>query len=102
MALVKVKFAPRGMAFGLLKNTVAAQAVLVALAANQYSEESPWFTVNGDSEDAAEEAFDLTNNPCRQDERVETYGRGRSVSTGDILVVGEEQWLCCSSGWRSI
>lgn len=51
-------------------------------------------------EEAAEEAFDLTNNPSRDDERVATYGRGRSVSTGDIVEVDGVKYLCMSMGWE--
>ena len=51
----------------------------------------------------SEEAFDLTNNPYRQSERVELYGRGRSLSIGDIVEVcanGETtEFLCDSFGW---
>lgn len=53
-----------------------------------------------DDDDAAEEMFDLTNNPNRQDERVRLYGRGRSLSTGDIVLVSGVPFLCCSSGWE--
>ena len=57
-----------------------------------------------DEEAIAEECFDLTNNPSRQDERVEAYGRGRSVSVGDVIDLGNNtfdggQWLCAPSGW---
>jgi hypothetical protein len=48
---------------------------------------------------AAEEIFDLTNNPSRDDEREELYGRFRSVSVGDIVNVDGADWLCCSLGW---
>lgn len=50
-------------------------------------------------EAAAEEVFDLTNNPARQDEREQVYGLGRSISVGDILDVEGQEWLCCSHGW---
>ena len=53
-------------------------------------------------EDAAEEMFDLSNNPSRDDERAELYGRGRSVSTGDIVVVDEDMYLCMSCGWKKL
>lgn len=53
-----------------------------------------------EGKDAAEEMFDLTNNPGRQDEREERYGRGRSLSTGDIVQVDETLYLCCSFGWK--
>lgn len=48
---------------------------------------------------ACEEAFDITNNPDRQEEREEIYGRGRSVSVGDIVLAGERAYLCLSVGW---
>jgi hypothetical protein len=99
MALVKIKFAP---SFALMMGDEAVEKVRQDLAAGKYAEESALFTVNGDSKDAAEEVFDLSNNPGRQDEREQIYGRGRSLSTGDIVVVGEEQWLCMSFGWAEV
>lgn len=54
-----------------------------------------------EGEDAAEEVFDLTNNPSRQDERDELYGRRyRSVSVGDIVRVDGVNYLCASMGWK--
>jgi hypothetical protein len=50
-------------------------------------------------EDAAEEMFDLTNNPSRQDEREKLYGRGRSVSIGDVVSVDGVDYVCESIGW---
>jgi len=55
-----------------------------------------------EGEDAAEEMFDLTNNPSREDEREEMYGNYRSVSVGDIVNVDGSDWLCCSQGWWKI
>ena len=49
--------------------------------------------------DVAEEIFDLTNNPSRQEEREELYGNFRSVSVGDIVNVDGNDWLCCKQGW---
>ncbi len=51
---------------------------------------------------AAEEAFDLTNNPSRLSERLQTYGRGRSVSVGDIAEVEGVQYLCAGTGWTEM
>ena len=99
MALVKIKFAP---SFAFMMDDSAVNKVRRNLAEGAYTQESALFTVNGDSEDAAEEVFDLTNNPSRQEERERVYGRGRSLSTGDIVVVGEEQWLCMSFGWAEL
>ena len=103
MAVVKIKFLDPmqmvSMYRGINKQADTARA---ALKAGFYTEESELFVVNGDSEDAADEVFDLTNNPSRQDEREEKYGNGRSLSVGDIVVVGEEQWVCCSFGWAEV
>lgn len=55
--------------------------------------------LRGHEQEVAEEIFDLTNNPGRQAEREELYGRGRSVSVGDIINVDGVDLLCCSQGW---
>jgi hypothetical protein len=49
---------------------------------------------------AANEAFDLTNNPGREEEREEIYGRLRSISVGDIVRVDGKEWVCMSTGWK--
>jgi hypothetical protein len=54
------------------------------------------------AENVAEEAFDLTNNPSRQEERIKRYGNGRSVSVGDIIEVEGRFFLCASMGWKEI
>ncbi len=66
-----------------------------------------WYRVQGsmgvpdlEGMDVAEEIFDLTNNPGRQDEREELYGRHRSVSVGDIVNVDGTDYLCASMGWK--
>jgi hypothetical protein len=61
-----------------------------------------FFETDKVGEAAAEEAFDLTNNPDRQDEREEKYGRGRSVSTGDVIEVDGVHFACMSSGWAKL
>ena len=53
-----------------------------------------------EGEAVAEEVFDLTNNPSRQDEREELYGRGRSISVGDIIDVDGTLYLCAPTGWN--
>ena len=53
-------------------------------------------------EEAADECFDLTNNPGRQREREEKYGRGRSLSVGDIVRIDGRTFLCQSMGWLEI
>ena len=52
-----------------------------------------------EGEAGAEEAFCLTNNPSRQDEREKRYGTHRSVSVGDIVEVDGVNFLCDSFGW---
>jgi len=51
---------------------------------------------------AADELFDLSNNPGRQDDREKEYGRGRSLSVGDIVEVNGEAWQCKSVGWERV
>ena len=53
-------------------------------------------------EAAAEDAYDLTNNPDRQEEREEKYGRHESVSGGDVIEVDGERFACMSSGWAKL
>lgn len=57
-------------------------------------------TIDAEGEDAAEEMFDLTNNPSRQEEREQKYGRQRSISVGDIVEVDGVDYLCAPTGWR--
>lgn len=100
MTKVHVKFASK---FHLMfDKLLAMDTVRTALANGEYKTRSHSFDVDANGEDAAEEVFDLTNNPSRQDERVEVYGMGRSVSSGDIVVVGEDQWVCLSVGWAKL
>jgi hypothetical protein len=102
MATVKIKFAPSSLMMQMhFISETAIPAVRQALHDHTYTE-SALFEVNGDGQDAADEVFDLTNNPSRQEECEEKYGCGRSLSVGDIVVVGEEQWLCMSHGWKKI
>lgn len=58
--------------------------------------------VDGQGEAAAEEVFDLTNNPSRQEEREGIYGRGRSVSVGDIVNVDGVDYVCAPEGWHQL
>lgn len=55
-----------------------------------------------EGEAAAEELFDLTNNPDRDDERTEKCGTIRSLSVGDIVELNNERWVCQSIGWGRI
>ena len=56
-----------------------------------------------EGEGVAEEIFDLTNNPSREEERAVRYGNGRSLSSGDIVEVeGGDKYLCLSTGWAKL
>ena len=76
-------------------------AVIIKEALDRY-ENAGSFRTHLFGEDAAEEAFDLTNNPGRQDERVSKYGRGRSVSSGDVVDVDGVKYACLSVGWKQL
>ena len=69
------------------------------------------FTVIGTSIEAAEEVFDITNNPSREEESKDLYGCHRPVSVGDIVIVEELQedgsfkevsYLCENIGWTAL
>lgn len=98
---VKIKFLPASMMAGMYRADDGEHAS-DALAAGLYVEESSEFVVTGEGKEAAEEVFDLTNNPSRQDEREQVYGNGRSLSVGDIVIVGTEMWLCKAAGWGKL
>lgn len=67
---------------------------------NRYTEAYS-FALYQEGEAAADEMFDLTNNPNRQAERERYYGMGRSISVGDIVEVNSgQQFVCCSFGWK--
>jgi hypothetical protein len=51
---------------------------------------------------AAEDMFDLSNNPSRDGERGLRWGPNRSLSVGDIVETGADRWLCASIGWQQI
>jgi hypothetical protein len=62
----------------------------------------PAFDVIQKGEAGAEEAFDLTNNPSRQKERVIKFGCFRSVCVGDVVEVDGVNFLCDTFGWCEI
>ena len=55
-----------------------------------------------DTEEALEWIFDLTNNPNRQPARLNMYGRGRSVSVGDLVEVDGVLFVCRPTGWLEV
>lgn len=68
----------------------------------QYTQEGPEFDIPFEGEAAAEELFDLTNNPMRQPGRRVRYGCGRSLSVGDIVEVDGEFYVCRPNGWLAV
>ena len=50
-------------------------------------------------EDAAEEMFDLSNNPARSGDR-HVVACNRSLSVGDVVQVDNDRFLCLSTGWH--
>lgn len=95
MAQVQIKLAPNGVFFyGNTKQTALENL-------GRYTA-LPVMTTWMAGEAAAEELFDLTNNPSRQDERERCYGRGRSLSVGDIVNVDGVDYLCASFGWEVV
>lgn len=72
------------------------------LADGAYTATTP-IEIGVEGEHAAEEMFDLTNNPSRQNEREAKYGNGRSVSVGDIICLSTgEMYACMSIGWLKL
>jgi hypothetical protein len=72
------------------------------LAEDLYTAQGQFTLTVTDAEDAAEFLFDLTNNPSKDDLRAVLYGRGRSLSVGDIVDVDGELLLCASTGWQRV
>ena len=60
------------------------------------------FVTHQSGEAAAEEAFDISNHPDRENLRQEVFGRQRSVSVGDIVEVNGEEFFCASMGWQKM
>ena len=100
MTTATILLAPIGSSIEFYKDPEgAARRLLNEMA---YTAQPP-IEVEAENEEAAEECFDLTNNPYRQAERLEKYGRGRSLSVGDIVsVFPGTAWLCASVGWIEI
>jgi hypothetical protein len=75
------------------------QLALNLLGQGQYKEIGPFDVGDLECEDAAEYLFELANNPYRQAERDRTYGRGRSLSVGDVVQINGDLYLCRPTGW---
>lgn len=99
MTIVKILLAPRDVIRDVL--FTKSQAGLISDNLHLYTEAGEFETALI-GEEAAEEAFDLTNNPSRDDERQEKYGNGRSVSSGDVIDVDGKKFACLSFGWATL
>ena len=67
----------------------------------RYRKAAEFVTLQSD-EAAAEEAFDISNNPSCETLRREVFGHFRSVSVGDIVEVNGQEFLCASMGWKKL
>lgn len=61
--------------------------------------------------DAAEDAFDLSNNPSRYSHHLLVQGKQRTLSVGDVVLVEERSntgnvterfFMCLSIGWEEL
>lgn len=80
---------------------------------HNYVELGTFFSDAG-GEEAAEEAFDLSNNPSREDERVLVQGRTQSLSVGGVVRVCDisyknatfnykvRHFMCLNVGWKEL
>ena len=100
MSKLIIKLSPATLRMSLIgiDHDNGALANFVRVSLNLW-EPTPAFHVYFSGSEAAEEAYDLTNNPARQEEREERYGRGRSVSIGDVVEVDGANFLCGLTGW---
>jgi hypothetical protein len=98
MAQAKIRLVPMelSMSYYISRDTVRLARQM--LADGLYTD-GPTVEVAASGEAAAEEVFDLTNNSSRQEECELKYGRGRSVSVGDIVEVDGTAYVCAPVGW---
>lgn len=69
--------------------------------------ETHFFTVPQAGEEAAEEVFDLSQNPSRDEERLSVYRNHRPVCVGDVVEClhrdrSRQFFLCDPIGWTQI
>lgn len=101
MAVATIKLAPEELMGEFYFQREFAQSIALRNLA-QYTTAGSMGIPGLEGEAVAEEVFDLTNNPSRQDEREDLYGRGRSISVGDIIDVDGILYLCAPQGWNIV
>ena len=79
-------------------------ALDIARAVNELREQGAYrwigtFETDKDAEYAAEDMFDLSNNPGRDGERSFRWGSNRRLSVGDIVQVNDDCYVCGVVGW---
>ena len=97
MSQITIKLAPSELMGEFYSRKLPTE--MIALRNIMLYKDAGAFEVAAVGEAAAEEVFDLTNNPDRQGERELLYGRGRSVSVGDMIAVDDDLFLCAPMGW---
>ena len=87
--------------YPLSSKTKATDLALDQLVKGEYRIAGEFYTdLHG--EEAAEEAFDITNNPDRLQEREPILGRQRSLSVGDLVHTNGRFYLVQPTGWAII
>lgn len=102
MSTVTVKFLPSELMRNFLMAGRAHRMQWVKDNLKNYSDSMTFELVGYNPEDCCEEMFDISNNPSRQVERAKMFGKYRSISVGDVVVVDEVKWICDSIGWKKI
>lgn len=99
MSIATILLAPSNRMHEFFCNQNAVELALQLYAAGEYSVVAHIQTDIEPGEAVAEDMFNLTNDPLRQDDRAELYGPHRSMCTGDIVQVGDDMFLCQAMGW---
>lgn len=102
-AKVLVLLAPEHLQRDLILNR-ANLGEFVRFNLRDYTTVGSFLTDAADACQAADEVFDMTNNPNRQEEREYLYGRLRSFSVGDVVIYMEQGFeqvmlVCAPCGW---
>jgi hypothetical protein len=110
MAVVTIHFCPESRRVDVLRASITQStfefAEVVMDLVHEYTPSQPVAYSESGSK-AAEEAFDLTNNPMRGEESFRFYPNQRPVCVGDLVEVVEadgykETFLCLNVGWEKI